>query len=99
MNLQNQTIDLFQYEEELIKEKQKLKAESDTLIASNVKDLAEQIKKVKIQIQDLEQNLEESESSNALGKIDKSSVHITIDHKDQNNIVLQTVNILRKLLK
>lgn len=100
MNLQNknQTDDLFQYEEDLIKEKQKIKAQIEEDTGSKQKHLESEIKKLKIQIQEVEQSLGESQDSEKTAKIDLKSVKIEIDHKIQNNIVLNTVNILAKSL-
>jgi hypothetical protein len=101
MNSQNknQTDDLFQYEEDLIKEKQKIKAQIEEDSGSKQKHLESEIKKLKIQIQEVEQSLGESQDSEKTAKIDLKSVKIEIDHKIQNNIVLNTVNILAKSLQ
>jgi hypothetical protein len=101
MNSQNknQTDDLFQYEEDLIKEKQLIKAQIEEDSGSKQKHLESEIKKLKIQIQEVEQSLGESQDSEKTAKIDLKSVKIEIDHKIQNNIVLNTVNILAKSLQ
>lgn len=101
MNLQNknQTDDLFQYEEDLIKEKQKIKAQIEEDTGSKQKHLESEIKKLKIQIQEVEQSLGESQDSEKTAKADLNNVRAEIDHKIQNNIVLNTVNILTKSLQ